>query len=229
MKNEKLIIVLPAFNEASVIDQVLENLKRELLLISNLQKEIVVVDDGSIDKTSQIAHKHGAMVLKHLINRGLGGALGTGLEYAKMSKADMMVTFDADGQHDAKDILKILNPILDNRADVVIGVRNIKKMPFDRRVITLFSSIVTFIFFGIFCQDTQSGFRAFNLKAINSLKIKTQRMEVSSEFFYGIKKYKLRLVEVPIRVIYTPYSLKKGQKNSNAVKILLKLILRLFR
>lgn len=229
MKNEKLIIVLPAFNEASVIDQVLENLKRELLLISNLQKEIVVVDDGSIDKTSQIAHKHGAMVLKHLINRGLGGALGTGLEYAKMSKADMMVTFDADGQHDAKDISKILNPILNNRADVVIGVRNVKKMPFDRRVITLFSSIITFIFFGIFCQDTQSGFRAFNLKAINSLKIKTQRMEVSSEFFYGIKKHKLRLIEVPIRVIYTPYSLKKGQKNSNAIKILLKLVLRLFR
>jgi len=229
MKNEKLIIVLPAFNEASVIDRVLENLKRELLLISNLQKEIVVVDDGSIDKTSQIAHKHGVMVIKHLINRGLGGALGTGLEYAKMSKAAMMVTFDADGQHDAKDILSILNPILNNRADVVIGVRNIKKMPFDRRVITLFSSIVTFVFFGIFCQDTQSGFRAFNLKAINSLKIKTQRMEVSSEFFYGIKKHKLRLVEVPIRVIYTPYSLKKGQQNSNAVKILLKLILRLFR
>lgn len=226
---KKLTVVLPAFNEERVIGRVLDGLKKELKQISGLKTEVVVVDDGSWDNTARIAKSRKVTVLRHPINRGLGGALGTGMEYARCSQADFVVTFDADGQHDPKDIDKVLNPLLENKADIVIGVRNIKKMPFDRRIITFISTLVTFVFFGIYCSDTQSGFRAFNRKALNKIKIKTQRMEVSSELFGEIKRYKFRLAEVPIRVIYTPYSRKKGQKNLNAIKILLKLILRLFR
>ncbi len=226
---KSLLIILPALNEERVIGRVIDELKKQLILIDNLKKEIIVIDDGSLDNTSKIVKLKGITLLRHPINRGLGGALGTGLEYAKLYNADYCVTFDSDGQHDASDINKIIQPLLANEADVVIGQRNINKMPLDRRILTIFSSILTFLLFGIYCKDTQSGFRAFNKKAINSIKIRTQRMEVSSEFFSEIKKHKLKLTELAIRVIYTPYSRAKGQTNLNSLAILLKLVLRLFR
>lgn len=226
---KSLLIILPALNEERVIGRVIDELKKQLMLIDNLKKEIIVIDDGSWDNTSKIVKLKGITLLRHPINRGLGGALGTGLEYAKLHNADYCVTFDSDGQHDASDINKIIQPLLASEADVVIGQRNINKMPLDRRILTVFSSLLTFLLFGIYCKDTQSGFRAFNKKAINSIKIRTQRMEVSSEFFSEIKKHKLRLTELAIRVIYTPYSRAKGQTNLNSLAILLKLVLRLFR
>jgi glycosyltransferase involved in cell wall biosynthesis len=224
----KLFIILPAFNEAPVIGQVLAGVKKELKKI-NLKSEIVVIDDASWDKTAKVAKEKGATVLTHFINRGLGGALATGMEYARKNKAEIVLTMDSDGQHDPEDLKKVIKPILSQKADIVIGVREIKKMPFDRKIITLVSSLITYLFFGIYCSDTQSGFRVFNQKALKKIQIKTQRMEVSSEFFGEIKKNKLKFVEVPVRVIYTPYSRAKGQSNLNAFKILLKLILRLAR
>ena len=226
---KKLLLILPAFNEAKVISRVLDGLKKELKKIKGLEKEIVVVDDGSRDQTAKIAQDKKVTVLKHPINRGLGGALGTGIEYARREEADFVVSFDADGQHDPRDVKKILQPLLASQADIVIGQRRIKEMPWDRKALTFLSSVATFVFFGIWSSDAQSGFRAFNKKALQKVKIKTQRMEVSSEFFGEIKKHGLRFKEVPIKVIYTSYSRQKGQKNTNALKILIKLILRLFR
>lgn len=225
----KLIIVLPALNEAKVIGQVLDNLKKEVKKLRSLNTEIVVVDDGSWDKTAAVSRSKGVTVLSHPINRGLGGALGTGIEYARQNNSDFVITFDSDGQHDSKDINKVITPLLKNQADVVIGIRDKKKMPWDRRIVTVFSSFLTLVFFGDYCSDTQSGFRGFNKRALDRIKIRTQRMEVASELFGEINKHSLSFVEVPIRVIYTPYSREKGQKNVNAFKILIKLILRLFR
>ena len=125
---KKLVIILPAFNEEKVIGQVLEGLKEELENINSLKKEIVVVDDESRDKTAKIASGEGAVVLQHPINRGLGGALATGLEYAKRKNFDFAVTFDADGQHDPKDLRKILETLLSGEEDVVIGVRDLKNL-----------------------------------------------------------------------------------------------------
>lgn len=228
-KKKKLFVILPAFNEEKVIGKVLVDLKKVLKGLKGFESEIVVVDDCSEDTTGKIAARKGATVLRHVINRGLGGALGTGLTYARQNQADFAVTMDSDGQHDPVDLRRVIKPLLKRQADVVIGRRDLKKMPWDRRVVTVLSSLVTLLLFGVWCQDTQSGFRALDKKALKKIKIKTQRMEVSSEFFHEIKKHKLRLVEVPIRVIYTPYSRSKGQSNVNAVKILLKLGLRIFR
>lgn len=226
----KIIVVLPAFNEAKVIGQVLTKLKKTLLGLP-YKSQIVVIDDGSWDKTSAVAKKNGAVVLRHVLNRGLGGALGTGLTFAKNNKADILVTIDSDGQHDPEDIKKAILPIVENRADVVIGSRLLgqKGMPIDRILISKISNLVTFFLFGIFSSDSQSGFRVFNKKAIKNIFIKTEGMEVSSEFFGEIKKNKLQLVEVPIKVIYSKYSRVKGQTNLNGFKVLLKLIMRIFR
>lgn len=191
-----------------------------------------MVDDGSTDSTGRMAQKAGALVLRHPINRGLGGALGTGLYWAKIHDVELAVTFDADGQHDPRDISKILNPLIANRVDVVIGSRakeGWREIPTDRKIILTMSNLLTWWLFGLRTTDSLSGLRAFNRKAIESLQLRTDQMEVSNEFFSEIRRKKLRLAEVPIRVIYTEYSRSKGQKNSNAIDVGLKLLLRLFR
>lgn len=223
------MVVLPAFNEEKVIGRILVTLKNTLKSFSDWQSQIVVVDDGSSDKTNIISEKLGVLVLKHPINRGLGGALATGFHYARLKKADFLVTMDSDGQHEPADIIKILKPLSENKVDIVIGTRNIFKMPADRKIITFLSSLLTFFLFGVWCNDTQSGFRGFNNKAIEKIEIKTQRMEVSSEFFSEIKRNKLKFIEVPIKVIYTSYARQKGQSNLNSLKVFLRLLLRLAR
>jgi len=228
---KELYVFLPAFNEAQVIGKVLTNTKKALKKVPGFRVRLVVVDDGSQDKTSLEAKKAGAIVLRHVLNRGLGGALSTGLAYAKKHQADIMVTIDSDGQHDPNDIIKGLKPILANQADVVIGSRLLgqKGMPWDRILISRAGSLITFFLFRIWTSDSQSGFRVFNKKAIEKIEIKTQGMEVSSELFGEMKKHGLCFSEVPIQVIYTDYSRSKGQSNLNAVQVLLKLMLRIFR
>src|SRR4030042_2438817 len=112
----KLIAIIPAYNEEKPIGEVVQGVKK-------YTENIIVIDDGSEDKTSEIAQKRGAKVYRHFINRGLGGALGTGIKTALISGADIIVTLDADGQHDTAEIPRIIKPIIDGKADVVIGSR----------------------------------------------------------------------------------------------------------
>ena len=228
---KRLTLILPALNEAEVLADVLARLKTALKRLP-VDTELVVVNDGSRDETAAIAVKTGATVLTHLINRGLGAALGTGLAYAKKEQADFAITFDSDGQHDPQDIAKVLRPLLAGQADVVIGSRSLSregKMPFLRRINNLAFNLLTWIFFGKTTSDSLSGFRGFNRRAIKYIRLKTERMEVSNEFFAEIKRHNLKLAEVPIRVIYTPYSMKKGVKPGNVFAIIFRLVLRLLR
>lgn len=227
----KITIIVPAFNEEKVIRKVLKELKRELKILL-LDYEILVIDDGSTDKTKKEAIKEGVKVISHPINRGLGGALGTGLAYCKLNNSSLMVTFDSDGQHDPKDIKRVISPILQNKADVVIGSRTLKgmnKIPLDRRVIIWGSNQITRLFFGFVTSDSQSGLRAFSKRAIKNINIITQGMEVSTEFFKEVKNHDLKIMEVPIKVIYTEYSRTKGQSNLNAFSVFARLLLRLAR
>lgn len=230
-KMKKIFVILPAYNEAEVISQVITKAKKALSQLEGYETHFVVIDDGSTDNTSKEAGTSGVVVLRHVLNRGLGGALGTGLAYAKENGADILVTIDSDGQHDPKDIIKALKPLEKDEADVVIGSRLLgqKGMPWDRIIISWAGSLITFFLFGLWTSDSQSGFRIFNKKAIESIEIRTQGMEVSSELFGEIEKHYLRFVEVPIRVIYTDYSRRKGQPNINSFQVLLKLVLRIFR
>lgn len=224
----KLAILIPAFNEEKTLEKVVKTLPRKFTGIKN--KEIIVVNDGSIDDTESIAKRLKITVISHFINRGLGGALGTGFEYARKNHFDILVTFDADGQHSPLDIQPVLNPIIKKKADVVIGSR-LKKpegMPWYRRIGVFGLNIITFIFFWVWTTDSQSGLRAFSKKAITKIEIKANKMEVSSEFFNEIQTKNLKFVEVPITSIYTKYSLAKGQKNSNVFKILSKMVYRRF-
>ena len=146
--------------------------------------------------------------------------------------ARALSTIDADGQHDANDLLKVLQPIFEGRADVVIGSRllqDVFQVPIDRRLLIRLSNLLTFILFGFKSTDTLSGFRAFSRKALEKIELKTETMEVSNELFGEISRHQLRYLEVPIRVRYTPYSRTKGQTNLNALNVGIKLLLRLAR
>src|SRR3989338_6535446 len=130
----KLAIVIPTHNEATKIARVLQGILN--LEIPDIHKEIIVVNDGSTDRTASIASSKGVTVVTHLINRGLGGALGTGIMAALRGNADLIVTFDADGQPSTKDIPSMIKPILMKQADVVIGSRMLRGtgMPVARQV-----------------------------------------------------------------------------------------------
>lgn len=225
----KILVIIPAYNEASVIYQTIRSLCAE---IQSLHADVLVVDDGSTDGTGSEALRAGVNLVTHVLNRGLGGAIGTGLMYARKHHYDIAVTFDADGQHEPTDIKKVIAPIKNDKADVVIGTRyhnSNKNMPWDRQLILRASNFFTYLLFGQQTTDSLSGFRAFNGQAIQQIQIKTDRMEVSNELLSEIKRLQLRLTEVPITVIYTEYSRAKGQSNSNAINIIIKLLLRLFR
>jgi len=225
----KTVIVVPAFNESAAISKVLTGIPKKLKGISQLST--LVVDDGSGDNTSQKAKKAGVFVVRHVINRGLGAAIKTGLDWAKSQGADIAVTFDSDGQHDPTDIPRLIQPILNKDADLVIGSRFKKKqsIPADRLILNWFANLTTLVMFGVHSTDSQSGLRAFSKKAMAQIDLKADRMDFSSEILIEAKRHNLKIEEIPIKAIYTDYSRKKGQKNLNAIPVFARILIRFLR
>lgn len=225
MKSIKILIAIPAYNEEKVIAGAIKDVRNKGY------EYILVVNDGSSDGTKQKAEEAKAMVVSHFKNCGLGVGIRTALKYAQKNKFDILVTFDADGQHKAQDIARVIDPIIKNETDVVVGTRDLnnKYIPKARRIILFLSNLYTWILFGILSHDSQSGFRAFSRLSIERIRLHSERMEVSSEIFAEIVRHRLKYREVPIAVVYTPYSLSKGQKNSNMFRVGFKLFLKLFK
>ncbi|MEM2907600.1 MAG: glycosyltransferase family 2 protein, partial [Candidatus Hadarchaeales archaeon] len=165
-------IVMPAYNEERSIGRVIDALRAEGWT------NIIVVDDGSRDRTAEIARSKGAVVVSHPKNMGLGAALRTGLREALERGADSAVTFDADGQHDPKAIRELIAAL--DEADVVIGVRRHFGIPLHKRLGNFALDFVTYLFSGVL-TDSQSGSRAFNRRALEAIRIRSNRYEVSSE------------------------------------------------
>jgi glycosyltransferase involved in cell wall biosynthesis len=203
----KTYIVIPAYNEEKKIAHVIRDLR------SHNYSDIIVVDDGSTDKTFGIAKKEKAIVIHHLMNMGYGGASITGMEYAFRHGADIAVAFDADGQHDVSDIDKVIRPIIKREADIVIGSRtsNINNMPWVRRIGNKGLTFLTLLMFGVRTVDSQSGFRAIYKDAWHKMHLKSNGFEYASEMIKEIGRNNIKFKEVPIHVIYSEYSMSKGQ------------------
>lgn len=221
----KLAIIIPAYNEGSVLGATIASIRAISRQIPTTF-DIIVVNDGSTDTTATIARTEADVLITHRKNCGLGAALATGIAYAKRHDYSYLITFDADGQHLPKDILVAFDALTQG-ADIVIGSRflgSAQAMPFLRRLLLKGSNWVTYLFFGVWTTDSQSGFRALGPRAITELRLVSNRMEVSSEFFGEIRRLKLKYKEIPIHVRYTAYSLAKGQQNTASVQILVKLL-----
>jgi glycosyltransferase involved in cell wall biosynthesis len=195
---------------------------------------VVVVDDGSTDKTSETAQAAGAIVLRHVLNCGQGAALKTGTTAALESGADIIVHIDADGQHDPSFIPLLVEPIKKGEADVVLGSRFMGLQPVGipwsrrwlHRAIRIFNSLVMGIPRKL--TDPQSGLRAMNGAAARRLDFKQDRMAHCSELLRLITRSDLRWMEVPVEVRYSQDSLAKGQKNLDALKIVWQLFIGAF-
>jgi glycosyltransferase involved in cell wall biosynthesis len=200
-------LVIPGFNEALVIGKTLQSVKAWL-------PNVVVVDDGSSDETADRAYHAGAHVVRHPINLGQGAALGTGIRYALLQKAEFIVTFDADGQHRPDDIEVLLKFAREQKADVVLGSRFLggaDNMPQSRRWLLKAATAYTRVTTGLSLTDAHNGLRLLTRKAAEQLRIRQNRMAHASEMLEWLGSSGLRIVEAPVNIVYTDYSLEKGQ------------------
>ena len=208
----KIICVIPAFNEAKNISQVVAEVRPYV-------QEVVVVDDNSQDNTAALAEMTGATVLRHLINRGQGAALQTGNDYALKNDADIIIHFDGDNQFLAAEIPDMVKPLLENEAEIVFGSRFLQKKadfpPLKKYLIYPLAKIFTRLFLGIKLSDPQNGFRAFSRQAAQKIHIDNRAMAHNSEIQIKAFQQKLKIVEIPITVVYHEF----GQKLSDGLKI----------
>jgi len=208
-------VVIAAYNEAAGLGDVLSAL-------NGLYPNVVVVDDGSRDGTFEVAVEAGVHTLRHLVNRGQGAALQTGLEYSLRAGAKYLVTFDADGQHRVQDVARMIGPLVRDECDVTLGSRFLGEainLPFTRRVTLRLGVVFTRFFSRVKLTDTHNGIRGFSRAAAAKVEITLDRMAHANEIIDQIRESNLRFQEVPVQIRYTDRSLSMCQSSWSAVRI----------
>jgi glycosyltransferase involved in cell wall biosynthesis len=193
----KLIALIPAYNEAERIGDVVAGARRQV-------EEVVVVDDGSVDETATVAERAGAKVLRHRENRGKGAAIATALDYFGRSEAELAIFLDADGQHDPTEIGKFVEATEKEGVDVVVGTRmsDVRRMPRVRLWTNQFTSWVTSRLAGQRIPDSQCGYRLLRRTVLKDLKFSTARFETETEMLIQAGRAGHKIISVPIRTIY---------------------------
>lgn len=217
MLDNKVWIIIPAYNEQARLEKVIRDL---LTKTSN----IIVVNDASTDQTAQIMEDLPIFKVHHSLNRGQGAALQTGTELALKNGAEVIVHFDADGQMQVEDIAKVIAPILEQRAEIVFGSRfldNNSQIPWSKKYLILKPALIfNWFFTGIRLTDVHNGFRALSGKAASLIEINLDGMAHATEILDQVRIYKLPYQEVPVKIIYHEY----GQRFSKGFKIIRDLI-----
>jgi polyprenyl-phospho-N-acetylgalactosaminyl synthase len=214
-------IVVPAYNEG-------KRLGATLAQLCERWPNVVVVDDGSRDDTIREADRFPVWLLHHVVNRGQGAALQTGVDFALARGAEVLVTFDSDGQHDAAEIEHLVTPIRNGEADIALGSRFLGGavgIPLARRLVLRLGVWFTRLFSGIRVSDTHNGLRALSRRAAEQLHLSHDRMAHASEILDRVHQFDWRYVEVPVTVRYSEETLAKGQSSWNAVRIVGQLLL----
>ena len=221
--NKKVCVIIPFYNEERVISEVLKS-------ILDAGYSVLAVDDGSKDNSNKIAKNCDIKLLKHSINLGQGAALQTGIEFARLNPYfEYFVTFDSDGQHKVENISDVLQPLINDEADFVFGTRfqdDKTQFPFLKRLILILAIKYSRLSTGVPLTDTHNGFRAMNKRAINTINLNFPGMTHASEFVEKAGSSGLVIKEVPVHIMYTNYSKRKGQSVWNAINILTDLFLR---
>lgn len=216
-------IVIPVLNEQSIICDVLSEIRKSGF------GNIIVVDDGSADGTfERVSDIDGVTAVRHLLNRGKGAAVRTGIEVAQRMGADIVVTLDGDGQHDPADIAPMVELIREGY-DAVLGSRlkNREGMPVFKVVHNFIANIFVLLMYGLWVTDSQSGFRAYSKKALTEIETDADRYGYDSEVIREIRRHGLRFVEVPVQVRYTEYSMNKAHRMNvwNGIRTFIRMII----
>jgi len=211
-------IIVPAFNEASVIGDVVADLRAVF-------DHVVCVDDGSRDDTADVALRAGAHVVSHPVNLGQGAAIQTGVEYARRQPgAAVFVTFDADGQHRVIDVSAMIDRISAGDVDIVIGTRFgaglDRQIPPLKRLILRTAARLSASSRRLGLTDSHNGLRVFTRTVADQLNLTMSGMSHASEFITLIVENRWRVVEQPVEIVYTEYSMSKGQPLLNGVNII---------
>ena len=217
-------IVVPAFNEASVISDVIADVRTAF-------PNVVCVDDGSRDDTGERARSAGAHLVRHPVNLGQGAAIQTGVEYARARPgAAVFVTFDADGQHRVKDVIRMIDRLVAEHLDIVVGTRfggsAPERMPALRRVLFPLIAKLSPASRKLGLTDAHNGLRVFGRTVADSLNITMNGMSHASEIISLIVENHWRVAEEPVEIVYTDYSMSKGQPLVNGVNIVFDGLLR---
>ena len=216
-------VVLPAYNEATRIRPVLDDIARK-------GYNMVIVNDGSSDNTLDVIKQvkedfpDKIHVFSLLINRGVGIATQTGFEAVLKFNPKYIVSMDSDGQHSADDLDEVIKPLVTGEAQAVIGVRPFKDMPKSRSFANSIMNLLTRIFYRVNVSDSQTGFRAITVEALDKISINATGYLISSEFIREVNDNDIPFAEVPIQTIYTPETQAKGTNITVAFKILLQMI-----
>jgi len=229
---KKLLVVIPAYNEEDKIGEVVQNIPRKISGISKVH--VLVIDDGSTDNTAKIAEDLGAEVTRNYFNMGYGVAFDKGLQHALDNNFDLMVSIDGDAQFDPKDIPKLINPIIENNADLVTASRFINKNYYPKMPLSKFwgnklMSIFISKLVGKKFYDVSCGFRAYSQKTLLSLNLHG-KFTFSQETIIDLSFKRLKIVEIPIKVKYFPSRISKISSNLFTYGInVLKIILETYR
>lgn len=216
-------VVLPAYNEATRIGPVLEDIARK-------GYNMVIVNDGSSDNTLDVIkqakknYPSQIHIFSLPINRGVGIATQTGFEAVLRYHPKYIVSMDSDGQHSADDLDEVIKPLVTGEAQAVIGVRPFEDMPKSRNIANSIMNLLTRIFYRVDVSDSQTGFRAITVEALDKISINATGYLISSEFIREINDNNIPFAEVPIQTIYTPETQAKGTNVAVAIKILLQMI-----
>lgn len=220
--SERVFIIVPCFNESAVLRRTVE----ELLPLGH---SVVVVDDGSAEPALRLVAGLPVHLLRHPLNLGQGAALQTGMDYALARGAEACVHFDSDGQHSRGDIPRFLEALRQG-ADLVVGSRFLRPqdlalVPRLKRLVLQGGRLVNLLLAGVWLSDSHNGFRALNRTAMEKIRLRENRMAHASEILAQAHRLGLRISEVPTTIHYSAYARQKGQRLSNALNIVIDLIL----
>jgi polyprenyl-phospho-N-acetylgalactosaminyl synthase len=218
-------IVVPAYNEAAVVGEVIADLR-------SVFDHVVCVDDGSQDDTGAVALRAGAHLVRHPVNLGQGAAIQTGIEYARSQPgAEVFVTFDADGQHRVKDVMRMIDRLTAEDVDIVVGTRFAdqgvhSEVPVLKRIVLRTAVWLSPRSRRLNLSDAHNGLRVFNRTVAGGLDIAINGMGHASEIVVLVDENNWRVTEEPVEILYTDYSKSKGQPLVNGVNIVFDVFLR---
>jgi polyprenyl-phospho-N-acetylgalactosaminyl synthase len=223
MRYQDVWIVIPAYREAAVIGDVIADVR-------SVFQHVVCVDDGSQDGTGDVALRAGAHVVTHPVNLGQGAAIQTGVEYARRQPgAAVFATFDADGQHRVKDVVRMIDRLGTDDLDLVVGTRFagvVTNTPALKRAVLQAVARFSPRSRKLGLTDAHNGLRVFDKRVADELDITINGMGHASEFIALADEKRWRVAEEPVDILYTEYSKSKGQPLLNGVNIVFDGLLR---
>lgn len=222
MTTKRVFVLIPSFNEASIITDTIKSISGSY--------EVVLIDDASTDNTRQVVAHLPIYYLRHSINLGQGAALQTGMTFAYQQGADIVVHFDADGQHNPDDIPRFIDELERRKLDVLLGSRFLKpedrqSVPFFKQVVLKVATFVNGIVTGLWLTDAHNGFRVMNRHSLSLIRLKENRMAHATEILSQIHRHHLKVGEISTHITYTSYSKAKGQSWLNSFNILFDLFI----